>query len=254
MILAIHIGNSNLTIGGMEDGALRFVGHLTTEPRTEDEFAIALRGVLQLYGVKELPTGCIIASVVPPLTEPVRTAVTRLIGRRPLLVGPGVKTGLNIAIENPNQVGSDLVVAAVAAASAYPLPLVVVALGTATTFSVVDAAGSFRGGIIAPGVRVSHDALVDAASMLTPTTLSAPSTVIGTNTADSLRSGCILGAAAMIDGLLSRIEGELGTTVTVIATGALAGLITPHCLHPITADEYLSLKGLWHIFEKNTRK
>ena len=163
MILAIHIGNSNLTIGGVEAGELRFVGRLTTESRTEDEFAAALQGLLQLYGVEQKPAGAIIASVVPPLTQPVCAAAARLTGRRPLVVGPGVKTGLNIAIENPNQLGSDLVVAAAAAAARYPLPLVVVALGTATTFSVVDAHRSFRGGIIAPGVRVGHDALIERA-------------------------------------------------------------------------------------------
>lgn len=254
MILAIHIGNSNLTIGGAEGDELCFVGRLTTEPRTEDEFAVALKELLQLYGVKQAPTGAILASVVPPLTQPVCAAAARLTGRRPLVVGPGVKTGLNIAIENPNQLGSDLVVAAAAAAARYPLPLVVVALGTATTFSVVDAHGSFRGGIIAPGVRVGHDALVSRASMLTPTELIAPKSVIGANTADSLRSGCVLGAAAMIDGLLLRIEAELGGTATAVATGSLAGLVTPYCRHPVTADEHLALKGLALLYEKNTRK
>ena len=254
MILAIHIGNSNLTIGGVEAGELRFVGRLTTESRTEDEFAAALQGLLQLYGVEQKPAGAIIASVVPPLTQPVCAAAARLTGRRPLVVGPGVKTGLNIAIENPNQLGSDLVVAAAAAAARYPLPLVVVALGTATTFSVVDAHRSFRGGIIAPGVRVGHDALIERASMLTPAELTAPKAVIGANTADSLRSGCVLGAAAMIDGLLLRIEDELGESVTAVATGSLAGLVTPHCRHAITADEHLGLKGLALLYDKNTRK
>lgn len=254
MILTVHIGNSNITVGGFEDDALRFVGHITTETRTEDEFAIALRGLLQLHGVDTPPTGAIIASVVPPLTQSVETALMRLTGRRPLVVGPGVKTGLNIAIENPNQLGSDLVVSAVAAAASYALPLVVISVGTATTFSVVDASGCFRGGIIAPGVRISHDALVGRASMLTPTPLSAPKNVIGTNTADCLRSGCVIGAAAMIDGLLARIEAELNASVSVVATGSLAKMIVPQCQRQIAVDEHLTMRGLAYLYAKNTRK
>lgn len=254
MILAIHIGNSNITVGGIEGGKMRFVGRLRTETRTADEFAIALQGLLRLYGVAERPDGAMLASVVPPLTPPVRDAAARLTGRRPLVVGPGVKTGLNIAIENPSQLGGDLVVAAVAAAASYPMPLVVVGLGTATTFSVVDAGACFRGGIIAPGVQVGHDALVERASMLTPATLTAPKSAIGANTEECLRSGCVLGAAAMIDGLLDRIELELGAPVTAVATGALAGLVSPHCRRPMQVDEYLTLRGLGILYEKNTRR
>lgn len=254
MILAIHIGNTALTVGGFEGREQLFIGTLTADQRTADEYGIGLRGLLQLHGVESKPTGCIIASVVPPLTQPVAEAVTYLTGRKPLIVGPGVKTGLNLAVENPNQVGSDLVVTAVAAAARYPLPLVVVAMGTATSFSVVDAKGSYRGGIIAPGVQVSYDALIDQASMLTPTVLSAPRSVIGTNTADCLRSGCVLGSAAMIDGLIGQIEEELGESVSVIATGGLAKLITPYCRRKITVDEHLTLKGLVYLYEKNARK
>lgn len=254
MILAIHIGNTAVTVGGFEGQDQRFIGTLTADQRTADEYGIALRGLLHLHGADQTPTGAIIASVVPPLTQPLLAAVTQLVGRRPLLVGPGVKTGLNLAVENPNQVGSDLVVTAVAAAARYPLPLVVVSMGTATSFSVVDGKGSFRGGIIAPGVQISYDALIQSASMLTPTVLSAPKSVIGSNTADCLRSGCVLGSAAMIDGLLDQIEREIGTTVGVIATGGLAKLITPYCRRKITVDEHLTLKGLVYLYEKNVRR
>lgn len=254
MILAIHIGNTALTVGGFEGHEQRFIGTLTADQRTADEYGIALRGLLLLHGVESKPTGSIIASVVPPLTQPVAEAVAQLTGRRPLVVGPGVKTGLNLAVENPNQVGSDLVVTAVAAAARYPLPLVVIAMGTATTFSVVDAKGSYRGGIIAPGVQISYNALIEQASMLTPTVLTAPKSVIGANTADCLRSGCVLGSAAMIDGLITQIEAELGETVSVIATGGLAKLITPYCRRKVTVDEHLTLKGLVYLYEKNTKK
>lgn len=254
MILAIHIGNTALTIGGFEGHEQLFIGTLTADQRTADEYGIALRGLLLLHGVESKPTGSIIASVVPPLTQPVAEAVAQLTGRRPLVVGPGVKTGLNLAVENPNQVGSDLVVTAVAAAARYPLPLVVIAMGTATTFSVVDARGSYRGGIIAPGVQISYDALIQQASMLTPTMLTAPKSVIGANTADCLRSGCVLGSAAMIDGLITQIEAELGETVSVIATGGLAKLITPYCRREVIVDEHLTLKGLVYLYEKNTKK
>lgn len=254
MILAIHIGNTAITVGGFVGHQQQFIGTLTADQRTADEYGIALRGLLQLHGVTAQPTGGIIASVVPPLTQPVFEAVSLLTRQRPLLVGPGVKTGLNLAVENPNQVGSDLVVAAVAAAARYSLPLVVITMGTATSFSVVDAKGSYRGGIMAPGVQVSYDALISQASMLTPAVLSAPKNVIGANTADCLRSGSILGAAAMIDGLLDRIEEELAAKVHVIATGGLAQLITPYCRREITIDEHLTLKGLVYLYEKNMRK
>lgn len=254
MILAIHIGNTAITVGGFVGHQQQFIGTLTADQRTADEYGIALRGLLQLHGVTAQPTGGIIASVVPPLTQPVFEAVSLLTRQRPLLVGPGVKTGLNLAVENPNQVGSDLVVAAVAAAARYSLPLVVITMGTATSFSVVDAKGSYRGGIMAPGVQVSYDALIAQASMLTPAVLSAPKNVIGANTADCLRSGSILGAAAMIDGLLDRIEEELAAKVHVIATGGLAQLITPYCRREITIDEHLTLKGLVYLYEKNIRK
>ncbi len=254
MILAIHIGNTAVTVGGFVGHKQQFIGSLTADRRTADEYGIALRGLLLLHGITTQPTGSIIASVVPPLTQPVFDAVMQLTGQRPLLVGPGVKTGLNLAVENPNQVGSDLVVTAVAAAARYPLPLVVVTLGTATSFSVVDARGSYRGGIMAPGVQVSYNALIDQASMLTPTVLTAPRNVIGANTADCLRSGCVLGAATMIDGLLDRIEEELGASVSVIATGGLAQLIIPYCRRRIAMDEHLTLKGLVYLYEKNVKR
>ena len=169
MILAIHIGNTAVTVGGFEGQDQRFIGTLTADQRTADEYGIALRGLLHLHGADQTPTGAIIASVVPPLTQPLLAAVTQLVGRRPLLVGPGVKTGLNLAVENPNQVGSDLVVTAVPAAARYPLPLVVVSMGTATSFSVVDGKGSFAAlASSPPGVQISYDALIQSASRCSP--------------------------------------------------------------------------------------
>ncbi len=256
MILALDVGNSNIVIGCIDETKIYFISRLTTDSgKTADEYAISFKSIMELYqadlsGV----TGAIISSVVPPLNSVLKEAVKRAIGQTPLIVGPGVKTGLNIMIDNPGQLGSDLVVDAVAAIKLYPKPLIIFDMGTATTASVVDENGNYRGGMIIPGVRVSLDALTGRTAQLPRISMEPPKKVIGLNTIDCMRSGILNGSAAMLDGLIDRIEEELGKKTTVIATGGLAKFIVPLCKKQIICDDDLLLKGLLFIYQKNVRK
>lgn len=253
MILAIDIGNTNTVIGCCRGQSILFVERLSTAPsRTVLEYAISIKNVLELYKIdrNEL-SGSIISSVVPPLTNLFCDAVEKIIGIRPMVVGPGVKTGLNILMDNPAQVGSDLIVNAVAAIAEYPAPLIIVDMGTATTLSVIDRNKNYIGGMILPGIRVSLDSLVSRTSQLVRISLEAPKRLIGKNTAECMKSGIIHGNAACIDGMIDRIEQEIGEKTTVIATGGLAAKITPHCTHEILLDDALLLKGLMYIYYKN---
>ena len=253
MLLALDIGNTNTCIGCIEGEKILFTGRLSTDhSKTADEYAISFNSIIRLYGYHASDIdGSIISSVVPPLNQTLKDAVHRLTGTTPLLVGPGVKSGLNILLDNPAQTGSDLVVDAVAAIAQYPLPLVIVDMGTATTVSVVNEQGGYMGGLILPGVRISQDTLTGRTSQLPRIALEPPAHVIGRNTIDCMKSGAIFGQAAMIDGLVERIEEELGQKVTVIATGGLAGCIVPYCKREIIFDNDLLLKGLRIIYEKN---
>ena len=208
--------------------------------------------MLEAFGVqREDITGCIIASVVPPVFNSVRTGVRKIIGKQPMVVGPGLKTGLNIRVDVPGQVGSDRIVAAVAALAEYKPPLILMDLGTATTIEVVDADSSYVGGVIFPGVKLSLDALTSRAAQLPGISLDQPKKVIGKNTVDCMRSGMMYGTAAMIDGLVERIEEELGHKSTIIATGGMAQFIVPLCRHEIILEKNLLLKGLNIIYKKN---
>ncbi len=253
MILAIDIGNTNTVLGCCRDQNILFVERLSTAPsRTVLEYAISIKNVLELYQIdrKEI-TGAIISSVVPPLTNLFREAVQKIVGIEPMVVGPGVKTGLNILMDNPAQVGSDLIVNAVAAITEHEAPLIIIDMGTATTISVIDAKKNYIGGMIMPGIRVSLDSLVSRTSQLVRISLDAPKRLIGKNTAECMKSGVIHGNAACIDGMIDRIEQDLGEKTTVIATGGLAPKIIPHCVHEIQLDDALLLKGLMYIYYKN---
>ncbi len=253
MILAIDIGNTNTVLGCCRDQSILFVERLSTAPsRTVLEYAISIKNVLELYQIdrKEI-TGAIISSVVPPLTNLFREAVQKIVGIEPMVVGPGVKTGLNILMDNPAQVGSDLIVNAVAAITEHEAPLIIIDMGTATTISVIDAKKNYIGGMIMPGTRVSLDSLVSRTSQLVRISLDAPRRLIGKNTAECMKSGVIHGNAACIDGMIDRIEQDLGEKTTVIATGGLAPKIIPHCVHEIQLDDALLLKGLMYIYYKN---
>lgn len=254
MLLAIDVGNTNIVLGCMEGEAIRFTARLaTSRDRTEDEYAMLFANIFSLRRVERARVdGAIISSVVPELKPVLVRAVQLLCGVTPLLVGAGVKSGLDIKIDNPAQLGSDLVVGAVGAMALYEKPLLVFDFGTATTLSVLDGGGRYRGGMIMPGLRLAVEALSSQTAQLPHVDLSAPAHVIGTNTVDCMNSGAIYGNAAMLDGVIVRVEEELGERVkTVVATGGLVSKIAPYCRHRIEICDDLMLWGLKLIYEKN---
>lgn len=253
MILAIDIGNSNIVIGGVEGENILFEARLRTDStKTSDEYCVDLLSLLDIYSIRrEEIEGSIVASVVPQVLNSVQTAVRKLIGKAPLVVGPGLKTGLNIQIENPAQTGADLVVGSVAALRSHKPPLIVIDMGTATTIMVLNRQGAFVGGAIAPGVKISLDALTDRTALLPGLQLDQPKRVIGRNTIDCMRSGMMIGNACMLDGMIDRMEAELGEKTTVIATGGIARFIVPLCSHEIIYDKDLLLRGLAILYREN---
>ena len=255
MILAIDIGNSNIVIGGVEGEKILFEARLRTDAtKTSDEYCVDLLALLDVYGIqRENIEGSIVASVVPQVLNSIQTAVRKLIGKAPLVVGPGLKTGLNIAIENPAQTGADLVVGSVAALRAHKAPLIVIDMGTATTIIVLNEKGALIGGAIAPGVKISLDALTDRTALLPGLQLDQPKKVIGRNTIDCMRSGIMIGNACMIDGMIERMEQELGQKTTVIATGGIAKFVVPLCSHKIVYDKDLLIKGLAILYRENSQ-
>lgn len=255
MLLAIDIGNTNLVIGGIRDDQLVFKARIATDRlRTSDQYGVEIKNMIEAFGysISDIDD-CIISSVVPPVFNSVKTGVIKVIGKQPMVVGPGLKTGLNIHMDVPSQVGSDRIVIAVAALAEYAAPLILMDLGTATTMEVVEPDNVYMGGIIFPGVRVSLDALTSRTAQLPGISLDKPKNVIGKNTVDCMRSGMMYGTAAMLDGLIDRIEEELGHSSTLIATGGLAQFITPLCKHQIILEKNLLLKGLNLIYKKNKR-
>lgn len=256
MLLAIDMGNTCITLGVYAGQELKVVARLATDhERTSDQYAIELRDVLGIHGIRpDDLDGAILCSVVPVLTDDICRAVRQITGLDTMVLGPGTKTGLNIRLDNPAQLGADLVAGAVAALDRFPLPCIIYDLGTATTISVINAKGEFLGGIITAGIGISLDALVSRTSQLPYVSLDAPERVVGTNTIDSMKSGLVLGTACMIDGLAERIEEELGQKATLIATGGRAPGIVAHCRREITLVETLLLDGMRLIYLKNTSK
>ena len=255
MLLAIDIGNTNLVIGCFRDDKILFKARIATDrTRTSDQYGVEIKNMLEAYGVDRSDIkDCIISSVVPPVFNSVRTGVVKIIGKQPMVVGPGLKTGLNIHVDVPSQVGSDRIVIAVAALAEYKAPMLLLDLGTATTIEAVEPENVYMGGVIIPGVRVSLDALTSRAAQLPGISLDQPKQVIGKNTVDCMRSGMMYGTAAMIDGLIERMEEELGHRCTLIATGGLAQFITPLCKREIILEKDLLLKGLNIIYQKNKK-
>ena len=255
MILAIDAGNTNIVLGCLEeDGSLRFTARVSTDRgKTMDEYALILRSLFDLHGIDRRGLeGAILASVVSELTEVLRTAVELVIHKAPIVVGAGIKTGVNIKIDDPGQLGADLVVGAVAATAKYQKPLIIFDLGTANTMSVIDGDGRFLGGAIMAGPRLRVDALSTRTSQLPHIDLDLPARVIGSNTIAAMQSGAIYGHAALVDGLIDRVEEELGKPIaSVVATGGLAGVIIPQCRRTIFVDENLMLDGLRIIYDKN---
>lgn len=253
MLLTIDIGNTNINLGIFDGDELTMSARLATErQKTADQFAIDFVNIFSVYNIKTTDIeGSVISSVVPEITVHIKNAVKRLTGKRVIVLSPGVKTGLNIMIDNPAQLGADLAAGAVGAAAGYPLPAFVVDLGTATKIFAVDQNRGFRGCMIAPGVAISVKALTDTSSLLPAISLEPPKKACGTNTIESMQSGIVLGTAAMIDGLLDRFAEELGEPKTIIATGGLSSFITPVCKREMVYDGDLILKGLKAIYEKN---
>ena len=253
MILAIDIGNTNITLGGYQSGELQFVSRLTTDScMPADQYAVQIKGIVELYEKNKTDIeDAIICSVVPTVGDAVSRAIEKLTGNKPLALNPGIKTGLNIKIDNPAQLGADLAAGAVGALDKYPLPAIIIDMGTATTISVLDKNGAFLGGAIAAGIRSTLDALSSKTAQLPHIHPEAPNSVIGKNTIDSMKSGLIIGAAAMLDGMIDRIEEELGFSVTVVATGGLAGTVIKNCKRDILLDDNLLLDGLYKIYQKN---
>lgn len=256
MILTINIENTNTIIGCSENSEFIFVESISTNTsRTELEYAISLKNIFELHKLEiSKVEGAIISSVVPPVTSIVKGAVKRILGKEAIVIGPGVKTGLNIMTDNPAQLGSDLVANAVAGIAKYEAPMMIVSMGTATTISVINEKKQYVGGMIIPGIQVSSESLTRETAQLPKIGLEKPKRAIGTNTIECMKSGLIYGNAACIDGSIARIEKELGFSVaTIVATGEYIRHILPYCERKMCLDETLLLEGLKLIYEKNQK-
>lgn len=256
MILAIDVGNTHVVMGIMEDLETKDMFRLQTDlDRTDSEYAVLMNQMLSLGGYKGSDfEGAIISSVVPPLNGVLKRAVKLITGCNAMIVGPGLKTGLNIRIDDPATLGADLVVGAVAALHKYPTPLIVIDMGTATTVTCMDKNSSFLGGAIMAGVNLALNALSSGTSQLPSIDLNYKGKAIGTNTIDCMRSGAVYGTAGMLDGLIDRMEAELGDSATVVACGGLAPIVIPHCKHKIHLEDDLLMLGLGLIYKKNAKK
>lgn len=253
MILAIDIGNTNINIGCFDEDNILFLERAATDiNKTELEYAVLAKTILEIHNVEASQIkGAIISSVVPSLVHTIKVALRKLVNCDPLVVGPGIKTGLNIRLDNPAQIGADLVVESVAALNKYGAPLIIIDMGTATTFAVINKNNEYLGGCIYPGVVISMDALVSRTSLLPTISFGKPKKCIGSNTIDAMKSGIIYGEAARLDGLIDRFEKELGYECKVIATGGLSKVVVPNCTHNIVLDNDLILIGLKILYDKN---
>ncbi len=253
MILAIDIGNTSIALGGFVDNELKFVVRLSTDvTKTEDEYASKILNILSLHGVeRENVEGAIISSVVPPLNAIMKSAIMLAYGVEPLMVCPGIKTGIGILCDSPSSVGADLICSCVAANTLYSAPALIIDIGTATKMIVTNKNGAFIGVSIIPGVMMGLKALANGTAQLPQVGLEAPATVVGKNTVDCMKSGIIFGHASMMDGMIERINAEVGENLPVIVTGGYAKVIVSHCNHEMVIDEYLVLKGLNIIYNKN---
>ncbi len=254
MILALDIGNSNIVIGCCEEDRVLFTERISTRHEaTELEYAMAIMSILNIYGLDMRDIkGAIISSVVPNLTNIMKDAVGKISGCRVMVVGPGLKTGLKIVMDDPARLGADLVVDAVAGIKEYGAPLIIIDMGTATTISAIGEGGEYLGGVIMPGLEVSLNSLVGGTSQLPRISLEKPKKVIGTNTVDCMKSGIMFGTASNIDGMVRKIRRELGCPgAKAVATGGLSKAVIPLCDEKIIIDDELLLKGLVIIYMKN---
>ena len=256
MILGIDIGNTNIVLGGFQGREILFEARMATDQlKTSDQYCAELKNMLGLFEVKVTDVeDVIISSVVPPVLNSFKTAIRKLAGKQCLIVGPGLKTGLNIRMDNPKQVGSDLIVAAVAGVREYGAPLLIIDMGTATTITAVGRNSTYLGGCICPGVRISLDALISRTAQLPGISLGSPQKVIGHNTIDCMQSGVMIGAAAMLDGMVERMEQEMGEPCKTVITGGISRFILPYCHRKMTYDKDLLLKGLMQLYYNNRPK
>lgn len=253
MVLAIDIGNTHILLGCFEDRKILFTELLSTDRSYTDlEYASLIKSALEFNVASfEDIEGAIISSVVPSVTGTIKNAVERFAKVSPIVVGPGVKTGLKIRIDNPAQLGSDLVVSAVAGIKEYGVPQINIYMGTATAFSLIDSEKNYLGTSIGAGMGIAAEALSSKTSQLPNIAFETPKKVIGTNTVDSMKSGLICQNAALIDGMIERIEEEYGEECVIVATGRYSSLVTPLCKHKIICDKVLILKGLIEVYYKN---
>lgn len=256
MVIAVDIGNTNIVLGIFDNNNLKFIERISTDHNiTSLEYALKFKSILDIHNINsKMITGSIISSVVPAVTQMTEAAIKRITGIEPKIVGKGLETGLEICIDTPNQLGSDLVVDAVAVCDEYKCPAVIIDMGTATTFSVIDSEKRYIGGMILPGLNISLEALKSRTSQLPKIELSAPPSIIGKNTIDCMKSGMIYGTAAQIDAIIERISEELGEEPTVIATGGIAVAVVPLCKKKVIRDDALLLKGLIKIYNRNLEK
>lgn len=254
MILALDIGNTNIVVGGIENGKVLFTGRMKTDEKNHaDEIASQIDFILKLNNAPK-PEGGIISSVVPFVTGRAEKAVKSLTGKEALTVGRNVSTGLNILMDNPDKVGEDMLVDAVAAIEIYGAPLHIFDLGTASTCSIIDREGSYIGSIIAPGVCISMNALSECCEKLPRIKLGPPNGIIAKNTEQSMKSGVVYGNAAMMDGIIDRVFEELGYEANIVATGGVGCVIVPFCRHKMDYDPDLLLKGLYILWERYNKK
>jgi type III pantothenate kinase len=256
MVFTVDVGNTNIVLGAYKDDKLVFTSRIATEAsKMEDQYAIEFADIIKLYGYKPSDfNGAIISTVVPPLITVLESAVKKLLKCKVIIVGPGIKTGLNIKIDNPASLGSDLVCSAVGAMKKYKPPFIIFDLGTATTITAVDKTGALLGGSIIPGVRISLNALSRSTAQLPHiNTELEGNIVIGANTIDSMKSGIVLGTASMMEGMIDRYKKILGEDTAVLATGGLAPSIAKHCRRQLIIDPDLLSDGLYIIYKKNAK-
>lgn len=256
MILTVDVGNTNVVLGCVENGEVISRSRLATKPSDlPNDYALKMRQSFEFDGVDYTKfEGAILSSVVPQVNRAIRAAVRKLTGLECVMVGAGIKTGVNVKIDDPGTLAGDLITGAVGALSIYEPPLIIIDMGTATTMVVADKDGAYIGGAIIPGVNLSYEALSQGTSLLPSISIEAPKKCIATNTVDSMKSGAVFGTAAMLDGMIDRMEDELGQSATIVATGGLSGSVIKYCRHEIMHEPDLLLKGLAILYQKNARK
>jgi type III pantothenate kinase len=256
MLLAVDVGNTETLIGLFTDRERELAWHwriATVPTRTADELALQFGGFLEQQGLSfsRQITGVVISSVVPQSTAALRVMVNDYFHFTPVVVEPGTRTGIPILTDNPREVGADRIVNSLAAFTKFGGPAIVVDFGTATTYDAVSDKGEYLGGVIAPGLQVSAEALVGHTARLPLIELGEPRSVIGKNTVEALQAGLLYGTAAEVDGIVERLQKELGGSATVVATGGLAPLVIPHCQTVHHYEPWLTLEGLNQVFDKN---